>query len=299
MTRYAPHWIQAGSYSAAVDRRLIGAIWPSGGVLGMAVTPSSALTLSVAPGAAAVPTPNNTGSTLCTSDFTELVGPLAAAPASGTNRIDLIIVRPRANDIDGGTNNDWIFDFVTGVPAASPVAPAAPSGTLAIAQIAVAGGTAAIVAANITNLRPPIAPLSHPYLARIYRQAAINGNGGGLRMPYDQISYDPSNSISGLGALPVYNPPVPGRYLVTARGGVGGPTVQTRVFVSVFKNGVEAARGGDQYAPASVPACAVVCDVVPAGPGDQLWVQVFQQTSNGFDVGTALNYATFALQTWP
>ena len=29
MTRYTPQWFQAGSYAASVDRRLIGALWPS------------------------------------------------------------------------------------------------------------------------------------------------------------------------------------------------------------------------------------------------------------------------------
>ena len=43
------------------------------------------MTVNVAAGQVAVPTQNNTGSTLCTSDAVEVVT-LAAAPASGTNR---------------------------------------------------------------------------------------------------------------------------------------------------------------------------------------------------------------------
>ena len=200
--------------------------------------------------------------------------------------------------IDAGPNNDFIFAAVAGVPAASnPAVPATPPNALAVATVTVAGAIANLNAAPIVRVAPPIAPLANPYVARMYRQAAINGNGGGVRMPYDNLSFDPNNNISGLGGSPVYNVPVPGRYLVTARGGVSGPTVQTRVFLSVLKNGVEVARGGDQYSPATVPCCAVVNDVIPAGPGDQLWISVFQQTSNGFDIGTALNYATFALVT--
>ena len=111
------------------------------------------MTVTVAPGQVAVPTQNNTGATLCSSDGIENVT-LTAAPSSGTNRYDLIICRPRGNDLDGGANNDFIFDFVTGTPAASPAVPATPAGTVALAQIYVPGGSASVTAGNITDVRP-------------------------------------------------------------------------------------------------------------------------------------------------
>jgi hypothetical protein len=160
MTRYVPLWLQSGSYAASVDRRLVGALWPSARVDGMAVTVASGTTVNVAVGNAAVPTPNNTGSSLCVSDAVEQVA-LPAAPAAGLNRIDVVIVRPRGTDLDGGVNNDWIFDYVTGAEAATAVVPATPAGTAALANVTRPGGQAAIVAGNIADVRPA-AGLSTP-----------------------------------------------------------------------------------------------------------------------------------------
>jgi hypothetical protein len=167
MTRYTPQWLQSGSYAASQDRRLISALWPGPASSGCLINSTTGMTVNIAAGQVAVPSPNNTGSSLCTSDANEQVT-LTAAPASGLNRIDLIICRPRGTDLDGGANNDFIFDFVTGVAAASPVVPATPAGTVALAQIAVAGGSAAVVAGNITDVRPgrlalgDVAPTSGP-----------------------------------------------------------------------------------------------------------------------------------------
>jgi hypothetical protein len=110
------------------------------------------MTVNVAPGQVAVPTPNNTGSTLCTSDGVEQV---TLTAASGSNpRIDLVTCHPRGNDLDGGANTDFIFDYVTGTPAASPAVPAIPAGQVALAQILVPTGAASIIAGNITDVRP-------------------------------------------------------------------------------------------------------------------------------------------------
>jgi hypothetical protein len=164
MTRYTPQWLQAGSYSGAQDRRLISALWPGPASTGCAVTPSAGtMSVLIASGQVAVPTQNQSGSTLCTSDAIETVGPLNAAPGPGLNRYDLIICRPRGNDLDGGANTDFIFDFVTGTAAAAPTVPATPAGTVALAQIYIPAQSAAIVAGNITDVRPgglAVPPLS-------------------------------------------------------------------------------------------------------------------------------------------
>jgi hypothetical protein len=152
MTRYVPQWLQQGVYAAGVDRRLIGALWPSPASAGCAVTASSGMALNVAAGQVAVPTGNATGSALCSSDAVEVVT-LAAAPTSPNNRIDLVVCQARGNDLDGGSNNDFIFTSVTGTAATTPAAPAVPANAVALAQISVAGNTAAIVAGNITDLR--------------------------------------------------------------------------------------------------------------------------------------------------
>lgn len=153
MTRYTPLWEQQGSYAASVDRRLIGSIWPSAASVGCAVTVSSGMTVNVAAGQVSVPTGNNTGSVLCASDAVEPVT-LAAAPGSGTNRYDLVICQARGNDLDGGSNNDFIFTTVTGTAAASPTVPATPANAVALAQIYVPGGSASVTAGNISDVRP-------------------------------------------------------------------------------------------------------------------------------------------------
>jgi hypothetical protein len=154
MTRYTPLWEQSGSYAASVDRHLISSLWPNPASTGCALTAQAGtMTVNVAAGTVAVPSQNATGSTLCVSDAVEQVV-IAAAPGSGQNRIDLVICRPRGTDLDGGANNDFIFDTVAGVPAASPVAPAVPAGTVLLGQVLVPGGSAAVTQANITDGRP-------------------------------------------------------------------------------------------------------------------------------------------------
>jgi hypothetical protein len=110
------------------------------------------MTVNIAIGQVAVPSQNNTGSTLCSSDATDQV---TLTAANGTNpRIDVVTCHPRGNDLDGGGNNDFIFDFVTGTPAASPTVPATPAGQVALAQILVPAQSASISAGNITDVRP-------------------------------------------------------------------------------------------------------------------------------------------------
>jgi hypothetical protein len=152
MTRYTPLWEQQGSYAASVDRRLLSALWPGAAVTGCAVTVSSGMTVNVAAGSVAVPTSNNTGSVLCSSDATEPVT-LTAAPGAGTNRYDVIICQARGNDLDGGANNDFLFTMVTGTAAASPTVPATPNNAVALANIYVPGASASVTAGNITDVR--------------------------------------------------------------------------------------------------------------------------------------------------
>jgi hypothetical protein len=155
MTRYTPLWEQAGSYPASVDRSLIaslaGPAYPL--VRGCAVTVSAGtMNMNIAPGSVAVPTPNNTGSVLCYSDAVEVVSS-PTAPASGTNRIDVVVCQARGNDLDGGSNNDFLFQVVAGVASATPAVPATPAGAVALAQITVIGGAASLNAANLLDRR--------------------------------------------------------------------------------------------------------------------------------------------------
>jgi hypothetical protein len=109
--------------------------------------------LSIAPGAAAVPVGPFNGA-LCVSDAIETVT-LGAAPPAGQERFDWVTVYPRGNDLDGGANNDFIFNVIAGT-AGPPTAPfpIVPAGQLGLYRIHVGGGVAAIVAGDIVDFRP-------------------------------------------------------------------------------------------------------------------------------------------------
>jgi hypothetical protein len=153
MARLTPLWEQAGTYPAASDRRLVSALWPAGGVTGFEATASGGMGVSLAAGSGAVPSANATGSVLCVSDAAEAVV-IGGAPPSGQNRIDVITLQPRGTDLDGGANNDWVFNVIAGAVAATPVAPAVPVGQLAVWRVYVGGGVAALVQSNLTDVRP-------------------------------------------------------------------------------------------------------------------------------------------------
>lgn len=179
MTRYTPQWIQAGTYAASLDRRLIGALYPSGAITGCQVKAvGTGMDVTVDPGTVAVPASNGTGSVLCTSDAVETLT-LDPAPPAGTDRLDLIICRPRSIDLDGvSTQEDFIFDNVTG-------ASGAPQGTQPLAWVTVRGGAASIAAGDVQDIRfdfavptamPAAWPPNHPGKALVaYHRATSAG----------------------------------------------------------------------------------------------------------------------------
>lgn len=160
MTRHTQLWIQAATYPASLDRQLIGAVWQAAASRGCRMSPGGGTVLAIDPGIIVVPSANNTGSSMCVSDAIENRD-LGLAPASGLVRCDLVICRPRGTDLDGGVDNDWIFDSVKGAEVASnPVVPAAPAGTVALGYVNRPGGSAAIVATDIIDQRPGGIPVS-------------------------------------------------------------------------------------------------------------------------------------------
>jgi len=187
VTRYVPQWLQSGSYAASLDRRLIGALWPAPASSGCAVTAvGTGMDVHVDPGQVAVPSANNTGTVLCTSDAIETLT-LAPAPPAGTDRVDLVVCHPRSADLGGTTEEDFIFAIVAGAEGAPPgAAPAVPAGTVALAQIHVAGGAASLAAGDITDRRPgsiSVPPLYVPPYPPWPRENYTNGyaaSGGSL-----------------------------------------------------------------------------------------------------------------------
>jgi hypothetical protein len=149
MTRFQPNWLQAGSYAASQDRAVLGALWPSAACTGLIVSPVSGTTVQIAPGTAAVPSANGTGTVLCHSDAVEQV----ILPAAGsTARTDLIVVDPRSVDLGGTAEEDFRFWYVQGVEGAG--VPSAPTGQLVLAQVNRPGGSATIAPVDIIDVRP-------------------------------------------------------------------------------------------------------------------------------------------------
>jgi hypothetical protein len=281
MTRHTPNWLQAGSYSAALDRDLIGALWPAPALVGMAVTPQSGMTVQVASGRCAVPTQNNTGSTLCTSDAVENVT-LAAAPGSGTNRYDLIIVQPRGNDLDGGANNDWIMTQVTGTAAASPAVPATPAGSVCIAVVYVPGGSASVTAGNITApalLPGPIA--AHPTsVCRAHISPQIGQGNGVATIPWNVTDEDTDGGL----AAGIYTVKRAGLWLQT--GWISyDPAVSTGVRAMGATNPQNlGGMFGGFFPPNTDPSASGRCSVVLVGrckAGDTMSFQSYQNSGGG------------------
>ncbi len=76
------------------------------------------------------------------------------AGADATNpRIDLVLAEVRDSTFSGAFL-DWRIRVQTGVPAASPVAPAVPSTAIPLALVRVDAGVSSIVNAKITDMRP-------------------------------------------------------------------------------------------------------------------------------------------------
>ena len=171
MAKYPPLWNQAISYPAQLDRSLLGALWPAGGVLGgVASAVANTLQVSIAPGSVAVPLQAGQGTALCHWDAAELVT-LDPGPGAGTTRVDLIVAQVRDNAIDGGPNNDWLFTVVKGTPATmlaetreeegdeaeaeqQAVAPAVPANSLAVAQVTVPATAVNLNGVPVVDLRP-------------------------------------------------------------------------------------------------------------------------------------------------
>ena len=117
---------------------------------GLKISASSGMTLAVNPGVVWVQ-----GSAAANSGMYEGIldtaNTVTLATSDPTNpRIDNIIVQ--FTDL-GTSSSTAVVTPQTGTPAASPSAPALPSNSLLLAQVAVAASTSSIVAGNITDKR--------------------------------------------------------------------------------------------------------------------------------------------------
>lgn len=155
-----PSWLQNASHPAENDRLTsTGVLWRSQGVAdygSMKVSQSGTpgMSVSIAAGHAIIAGTQtaNQGYYIAYNDAATAV---SIATASSTNaRIDRICVTVQDAYYGGTSNNQVIFQAVTGTPSGSPVPPSAPDNTITLAYVAVAANATSIVNANITDLRP-------------------------------------------------------------------------------------------------------------------------------------------------
>jgi hypothetical protein len=290
MTRYTPDWLQQGTYSAAMDRRVLQALWPGAASSGCAVTAGSGMTVNVAAGQMAVPTANATGTLVCTSDAVE---PVALAAAPGTNsRIDLVVCQARGNDLDGGANNDFIFAAVTGTVAASPVAPAVPANAVALAQIAVGTGVAAIVAGNITDTRLGGMTVPGHSVARAFRTAALSPASGDSQINLDTATFDPLGLLTpGQGGQFVVTQA--GYYQVNGAAQISAAAAGDRMMASLYQNNTLTAYGTNVHAQGAFSIGSAASDVLRCAAGDRIGLGIWVSVSRALVVAAPASPRNF------
>lgn len=157
MTLHPPLWQQNQTYPARADRSVLD-LAPWLGVLAgtdLAVTQRAGganMSVDVAPGTVLLlASVGSRGKYLCRSDAVTNVA-VGAAPGAGSSRIDLVVARVYDTEY-GEATDSWTIEVVAGTAGPSPVAPAVPAGSIALARVAVGSEVAAITNGDITNTR--------------------------------------------------------------------------------------------------------------------------------------------------
>ena len=155
--RTPPSWLQNGSHPAENDRLTTQALYATTGIIGsgsLAVTQNATpnMSVNIAAGWAAILGNSTTTQGVYVAYNDAVVNAaIATAPASNS-RIDLVCLTVNDAFYSGSTNN-IVVNVVTGTVAASPVAPATPANSIALAQVLVGTSVTSIVNANITDVR--------------------------------------------------------------------------------------------------------------------------------------------------
>lgn len=156
ITRGAFNGLIAGKLAAASLKSRGGVAADLGGAL--AVTQNGTPNMTVLVDAGVVYVPGSQGAkqgTYVVTNDASLSVAIAAADAS-LGRIDLIVAKVEDTVYSGGVNSSSIV-AVTGTPAGSPAAPAAPNNSVILAQISVPALDTTIGNAQITDRRPFLA----------------------------------------------------------------------------------------------------------------------------------------------
>jgi hypothetical protein len=156
---YCP-WLAGTAFSDTIGRLDVAAGTLAGGTIGgvlqsvtnpLQVLAVSGMNISVGVGSAVIPSASG-----ATQGAYRPVNPsvaaltVATAPGSPNTRIDLVVI----NVVDSGNSSSFAeVQLITGTPANPGVAPAAPTDSIILAQIAVGSGVSSILQANITDER--------------------------------------------------------------------------------------------------------------------------------------------------
>ena len=248
MTRFTPLWQQDGEYAATEDRRLIGALWPAAAITGMSVSPQGGgMILNIAAGTAAVPAPDQTGSLLCCSDAAEQIELDRAGTGGTEHRIDLVVLALQGAELGLPGEAGFEFQSVRGVFASSPVPPAVPSGSLALAQVYVPADSVTIAPGNITDRRPSTALAvgteSGPR-AKVHRSVGVTiPSGVWTPIQFDATDWDPLAMRQGNGSLRV---PIAGLYRVVFAISIDANNPTQSFSALMWRNGVVGGALGSQ-----------------------------------------------------
>lgn len=154
-----PVWLQNGVYSARLDRNLIdlffteGVLAPGAGDFEVGITTPVSNSVLIQPGRAIITGDDEAdqGKYLCKGESI-LTLALNAAPVSDA-RIDLVYLRVNDSVAGGPAGDDGTVEFLEGVVAASPVAPATPTTAIPLAEILRTAGDTYIDVGMITDVR--------------------------------------------------------------------------------------------------------------------------------------------------
>lgn len=151
------------------------------------------------------------GSYHVSNDATKTLTIAASNPSNP--RIDIVVATVRDHQYPVYTQNDWLLQVITGTASGSPVAPATPTDSIVLAQVAVAANVTSIVNANITDKRARAGTTR--YHASAHASGTQNGTGGAVvTLQLDTEDYDPGNNYNN--GTYTYTCPASGIYLVTA-----------------------------------------------------------------------------------
>ncbi len=241
-----PFALQNAAHSAAIFRQSASAPWKTPGVLGqyeLQVTPQSTPNMSVVVYAGrakvagsdiGIPQP---GMNFTTQGMYDVLNDAAIsvtiAAASAVNpRIDSVFIQVQ-DTFYGDAADQVIIGVVTGVPAATPVAPAIPDNALLLANVAVAANATSIVAANISDQRPQ-AKLTPPATTAYYLprtgDASDNFGSGAMHNLINGVLYGaPAGTYYVFGSVVVLNSQGTSQYLRMQAGGYGPPDTYVSV----------------------------------------------------------------------